>query len=524
MTVLDKERRLPATHQKKQQSTQGSAIMAFDIAGTDWRKIAADMRPDGRPTIDGKRVDAETDASYAVINPYSGATVASLPDCSNADVDRAVAAARRSFDSGVWANMPVYERGKILHRWAELVANDAELAVLETVQMGMPIAISADGQPGGAQLLDNCAELAERMQDLPSPAEANAFAMQVRRPHGVVGAITPWNFPLGTALVIIAPAIAAGNSVVLKPSEIAPLGCMRLADLALEAGLPEGVLNIVSGRGPTTGKALALHPDVDFLGFIGSTETGQLIMQYAGQSNLKGLLLECGGKTPQIVLDDLGDIEGLANGLFQGFTMNSGQVCTSGSRILVPTKLYDKLMPLLFDRVRAAQIGDPLDPATVMGPVATQHQCLRFEQALANLGEGDRLLAKGEATGHGPNALAPHLFEATSVDSPLVQEEYFGPMSVVSPYKDEADALRMANASRFGLSATLWSSDIAACHRMVRGLRTGFVLVNRVPTPKIPLMRFLSCEPFKMSGFGVQGGAAGLLSYTRLQASLFLMD
>jgi acyl-CoA reductase-like NAD-dependent aldehyde dehydrogenase len=498
--------------------------MAFDIAGTDWRKLAANLRPDGRPVIEGRRVDAQSEGSYDVINPSTGAIVATLPDCSSTDVERAVASARRSFDSGVWSDMSPYQRGKILKRWGDLVAHDEQIAVLETVQMGMPISVSAGGLPEGSQLLNNYAELGERMQDLPSPGEATAFAMQFRRPQGVVAAITPWNFPIGTALVVVAPALAAGNSVVLKPSEIAPLGCMRLADLALEAGLPEGVFNVVSGRGLTAGKALALHRDVDFLGFIGSTEVGQLIMQYAGQSNLKGLLLECGGKTPQIVLDDLGDIEGLAEGLFKGFTYNSGQVCTSGSRILVPTSLYNRLMPLLLDRVKATHIGDPLDPATVMGPVATQYQCKRFDDALAGLGDGDQLLAKGVVSGDGGNQLAPHVFEATSVDSPLVQEEFFGPMSIVTPYKDEADALRIANATRFGLSATLWSSDIAACHRMTRGLRTGFVLVNRVPSPKMPDMRFLSCEPFKMSGFGAQGGHAGLLSYTRLQTSLFLMD
>lgn len=494
--------------------------MADAGVGSDWHAIAGTVAPDVRPFVDGRRVEALTERLFVVENSYSGKTIATVADCEEADVDRAVAAARTAFDAGIWADMPPVERGRILRRWADLMLADREMAVLQTMQMGMPIALSTLDIPDASQLLRDCAELAEQHRNTLLPGAAMVLSMEIRRPQGVVAIISPWNFPVGVALTMIAPAIAAGNSVVLKPSEVSPIGCLRLAELAIEAGLPAGVFNVVPGLGASTGRLLALHRDVDFLSFTGSTATGKMLMQYSGQSNMKNMLLECGGKSPQIVFDDLGDIGALADALVQGFTFNSGQVCTSGSRMLVASTLYDRLMPLLIDRVNACRTGDPLDPSTKLGPLASTEQARRFRASIDAVGDDVRLLAQGGTGRDDGNEVAPLLLETRTLSSPVVQDEVFGPLSVVTPFRDEEEAIRLANGTPYGLSATIWASDVTAWQRMLPRLRIGVVLANRVPDPTPAGIRFISCEPFKMSGFGAHGGVAGLKAYTRIQAAI----
>jgi acyl-CoA reductase-like NAD-dependent aldehyde dehydrogenase len=490
----------------------------------NWAEVAAGMAHDVRPFVGGLRVDPQTDASFMVQNAFTAQSLATMPDCGEADVNRAVAAARQTFESGVWSRMPPSERSKILRRWAELVWDNRQLAALQSLQMGMPIAVAWPDMRAASDVLRDVADLSDQLQDVVVPGATHALSMEIRRPQGVVAVISPWNFPTGVALTMIAPALAAGNSVVLKPSEIAPLECLQLASLAAEAGVPAGVLNVVTGTGARTGKLLALHPDVDMLSFTGSTATGQLLMQYAGQSNLKALVLECGGKSPQIVFDDLGDIETLADALYEGFTFNSGQVCTSSSRTLIAASLYDRLMPLLIDRVTASSTGQPLDPGTKLGPLANQAQAQRVKFAIAEAGQTARLVASGYSSGKGPNEVAPHLFEVVEQTSPLVQQEIFGPLSVVTPFKDEEEAIRLANGTRYGLSAIVFASDVAVSHRLMSQLKAGVVLANRVAKPKPPGFRYISCEPTKMSGFGAHGGVRGLATYTRVQAAIFNMS
>jgi acyl-CoA reductase-like NAD-dependent aldehyde dehydrogenase len=273
----------------------------------------------------------------------------------------------------------------------------------------------------------------------------------------------------------------------------------------------------LSGRGALTGRALALHHGVDALSFVGSSATGLMLMQYAGQSNMKTLLLECGGKSPQVVFDDVGDIEALADALVQGFTFNSGQICVTGSRILVAAALHDRLMPLLAHRVQATRTGDPLDPLTTLGPLAHAQQHTRVSAMLTAARASDRLAAQGRISSTSPNEVAPHLYEALDADSPLAQEEVFGPVSSVMRFADDAKALALANGTRYGLSATVWSSDFARARRFVRSLRAGFVTVNTVARPQPAGNRYLSAEPVGLSGLGTDGGAAGMLAYTRLQ-------
>jgi acyl-CoA reductase-like NAD-dependent aldehyde dehydrogenase len=492
--------------------------------GKNWTEAARALAFDARPFVDGKPVDPQTDSLFAVENAFTADVLTSAPDCAEADVNRAVAAARRSFESGVWSRMPVTERSRILRRWADLVAASTELAMLQSLQMGMPIAIGLPDMQAASDVLRDAADLADQLNDVLLPGGPSALMMEIRRPHGVVAIISPWNFPTGVALTMIAPALAAGNSVVLKPSEIAPLECLKLAQQAAEAGVPPGVFNVITGTGANTGRLLALHMDVDMLSFTGSTATGQLLMQYAGQSNLKALVLECGGKSPQIVFDDVGDIEALADVLFEGFTFNSGQVCTSSSRTLVAASLYDRLVPLLAARVEASQTGNPLDPSTRLGPLANRAQANRLRTTLGVEDPAVRLIAKGQVSGHGPNEFAPHLFETADQSSRLVQDEVFGPLSVISRFHDEDEAIRLANGTRYGLSAIVYSSDVAVSHRLLSRLHTGVVLANRVARPKPSGLRFATVEPVKMSGFGAHGGPRGLATYTRVQAAILNME
>lgn len=483
------------------------------------RQRAADLPIDPRAVIDGARTDCESDRTFDVVNPATGAVVATLADAGERDVDRAVASARKAFEGAGWRGLAASSRARVLRRFAELVEADAEtLGLLDTVQMGMPVGASIPGIAAAADALRVSAELAEAHTDQLLPSAASALYMQVRRPRGVVAAITPWNFPVHVALAKIAPALATGNSVILKPSEIAPLACLRLAELAAEAGIPPGVLNALPGTGERAGKALALHMDVDCLAFVGSTQTGLKLMQYAGQSNMKVLLLECGGKSPQIVLDDLGDPEGLCDALVQGFTWNSGQVCVSGSRLLLASSVYDRLRPILQDKVRALAIGDPLDPATALAPLSSAVQASKVRQFVQDPGGAAECIASGRDASGSQCAVAPHLFEAQSPAARLVQEEIFGPVGTMMRFGTPEEATALANATRYGLSATIWSADLAQAHRIAADLRAGFVMSYASTAPCDPGVRFMSGEPRGMSGFGADGGALGLLSYTAVQA------
>ncbi len=487
----------------------------------DWSTKAAALQIDGRPIVGGERVEPLTDQCFEVLSADDGHLVATLPDCGEADVERAVVAARAAFQSGIWSDQSPTERGRVLHRFADLIDRDgATLALLDTVQMGMPIAQSTGAAPGAAEIVRAAADIADKAPDLLIPSAASAIALQIRRPQGVVAAITPWNYPVHVGLGRIAPALAAGNSVILKPSEIAPLALLHLAALASEAGLPDGVLNALPGRGSVTGKLLALHADVDCLAFTGSTATGLMLMHYASQSNMKALQLECGGKSPQLVFDDGGDLDALADALVQGFVHNSGQICVAGSRILVADALYDRLMAALTARVAALATGRALDPATMLGPLASPMQVGRVSRMLAEAGDRTTLAATG-TTGGGPNEVAPQLFEAHDPDAPLVQEEIFGPVATVQRFRDADEAVRLANGTRYGLSATIWCGDFALSHRIVRRLRAGFVTVNAVASPQPADEGPMSGEPFGMSGSGAFGGVAGMQAYTRLQAATF---
>jgi acyl-CoA reductase-like NAD-dependent aldehyde dehydrogenase len=484
-----------------------------------WLQRGRALPRDVRPCIGGARVDAIAIEHVDCTNPQTAEVVARVPRCGPADVDRAVTAARAALSAGpvpgTWADWTT--RAAVLIRLADAVqANREELALLDSLCMGMPISAALADVAEAAGTLRHAVDAMGALDDEVLPARPGAMALNRRMPHGVVGLVTPWNFPLFVALAKLGPALAAGNAVVLKPSELAPLSALRVADLAAQCGLPPGVLNVVPGLGAEAGQALAEHMGVDALSFTGSTATGQRIMQAAGRSNLKPVMLECGGKSPQIVFDDFGDLPALADALVQGFTWNSGQVCVAGSRILVQRALRDPLARLLEERMQALHTADPLAPATALGPLASRAQWSRVNGFVRDaLGAGARALGAYDAHTATACHFRPLVIDGVGADAAIVQEEVFGPVATLQAFDTPDEAIALANGTRYGLSATAWVADEALADRLARSLRAGMVTTMAAARAAPSMARGASVEPVGQSGFGVEGGRAGLLAYTR---------
>ena len=476
------------------------------------------QRFDGRPFIDGRRVTPSTAALFELIDPHSGEGVAPVPACGAEEIDLAVKAARSAFEDGRWSDLSPSDRAEFLNAWATaLEAARTDLATLDSLQMGMPLSWGADDLQSAIDAVRETASLATTLRDDLVPGAAGTLALNQRRPHGVVGVISPWNFPCYIAIHKVATALAMGNTVVLKPSEVAPLGCLLLAELASHAGLPPGVFNAVPGLGAEAGRALALHMDVDALSFTGSTATGGALMASAGQSNLKALVLECGGKSPQVVFDDLGDLGAVAEALVQGFTFNTGQVCVAGTRLLVHRPLMDRLRTLMLDRMSVLRAGDPRDLEVTQGPLANATQHERVRRMLQDAqSRGVRLLQPG------PQLSGLHLAPTLAVDlsaaDPLTQEEIFGPVAGLVAFDTVEEAIALANGTRYGLMATAWTSDLRLAHSLTRRLQAGSVQVNTVPRPAPARVLHMGAEPVGQSGFGAEGGASGLVAMTRLRS------
>jgi acyl-CoA reductase-like NAD-dependent aldehyde dehydrogenase len=479
-----------------------------------WQALARTLKRDGRAVIGGRRVDATAQESFASRDPQTDEVVALYPRCTVAEVDHAVADGRRALSMGHWSDSG--RRSQALHCLADLLMQHRhQLAVMDSLEMGMPVsgaladvALAADGLREAADMQGALAD--EMLAMLP-----RTRALNRRVPQGVVGLITPWNFPLFVAVGKVGAALAAGNVVVLKPSELASLSALRLAELALEAGVPPGVFNALPGLGAEAGDALARHMDVDALSFTGSTDTGRRLMRAAADSNLKALVLECGGKSPQVVFDDFGASELLADALVQGFTWNSGQVCVAGTRLLVAQGVAERLRPALAARLAACVSAPPLDPTTRLGPLGSRDHTQRVRRvvldALASGAKPVGTWTDNAAPGH----LRPVLLEAVQAGSAVVQQEVFGPVASLQTFASVDEAIALANSTPYGLSATAWTADPVLGERLAHELRAGLLMVNGSAEPDASAVAGVTVEPVGQSGFGAEGGRWGLQSYTR---------
>lgn len=485
---------------------------------TLWHERAANLKIDGRAFIDGVRLWAKSGVTFDDISPIGGRKLGDIARCDTADVDAAVVAARTAFEDRRWAGVAPAQRKRVMIKFADLVLQHGdELALLETLDMGKPIkySLSVDVK-SAANCLRWYGEAIDKIYDEIAPTPANSLALITREPVGVVAAIVPWNYPMLMTAWKIAPALAAGNSVVLKPSEKSPLTAMRLAEIALQAGIPQGVFNVVPGYGDEAGKALALHMDVDCIGFTGSTRVGKQIIQYAGQSNLKRAWTELGGKSANIVCADCPDIDAAVRAAIGAMYFNQGESCNAPSRLFVEASIKDQFLEKAMALMLDFQPADPLDEDTVMGAIVDRAQ---FNTVMSYIesgkAEGAKLIAGGvqTRTESGGNYIAPTLFDEVRSSMKIAREEIFGPVLSVLSFTDIKDAIREANATPYGLQAAIWTTDIRKAHQTARALRVGTVHVNQYDDDDITV----PFGGYKQSGNGRDKSLHAFDKYTELK-------
>ena len=444
-----------------------------------WQEKANNIAIETRLFINGEYSAAADNSVFATVDPTAQQTLAEVARGKKADVDRAVQAARSAFERGDWSQASPAQRKAVLNKFADLMeAHCEELALLETLDTGKPIRHSLrDDIPGAARAIRWYAEAIDKVYGEVAPTGGNELAMIVREPIGVIAAVVPWNFPLLLACWKLGPALASGNSVVLKPSEKSPLSALRLAGLAKEAGLPDGVFNVVSGFGHEAGQALARHPDVEVITFTGSTRTGKQLLKDAGDSNMKRVWLEAGGKSANIVFADCPDLQKAVNATAGGIFYNQGQVCIAGTRLLLEESIADRFLDLLKEQAKGWQPGNPLDPNTAMGMLIDNSHADSVHSFI-RAGEAHSTLLLDGRKNPWPAAVGPTIFVDVDPASALSQEEIFGPVLVVTRFKTEEQALALANDSRYGLGAAVWTRDLSRAHRVSRRLKAGSVFVN----------------------------------------------
>ena len=470
--------------------------------------------------VGGRSTPAISEVRLDVVSPIDGLTLTTIADGSAVDIDLAVKRARQAFDEGSWSRAAPVHRKKVLLRFAELIEQRAlEIAVLGVRDNGTEIGMAYKAEPlSAAGTIRYYAEAIDKVYGEVAPTGRDVLGLVHREPLGVVGVIVPWNFPLMIGAWKIGPALAAGNSVVVKPPEIASLTLLRLAMLASEAGLPDGVLNIVTGRGASAGEALALHMDVDVLAFTGSGSVGRRLLECSARSNLKRVHLELGGKSPNVVFADVPDIKHAAKVSANGIFRNSGQVCVAGSRLIVQAQVYERFMGELLEATAKLRVGDPLDLASDIGAISSPAQLRKNLDAVARAEkEGAKRLTGGEQirVESGGNFMSPAILADVTPAMELWREEVFGPVLAVTRFDHEEEATRLANATSYGLASAVWTGSLSTAHRMVRAIQAGVVHVNTYGGADISV----PLGGFRQSGFGRDKSLHALDAYTDLKTA-----
>ncbi|NHQ83495.1 aldehyde dehydrogenase [Chromobacterium vaccinii] len=486
----------------------------------EWKQLAAELKIEGRAFINGEYRAAAEDKRFDCVNPANGAKLAEIAHCGEADVEAAVKAARRAFESGVWSELAPLKRAAVLKRFAALIREHAdELSLLETLDAGKPIGdTTAVDVPASAYCVEWFAEAIDKVGGEVVPVDPKLVGLVTREPIGVVAAVVPWNFPILMASWKFGPALAAGNAVIVKPSEKSPLTAIRVAALAKQAGIPDGIFQVLPGAGDV-GRLLALHMDVDCVAFTGSTNVGKLIAGYAAQSNLKRAWLELGGKSPNIILPDCPDLARAARSAASGIFYNMGEVCTAGSRVLVHKDIKERFLEEFKKAAAGFFPGDPLDPATSMGAIVDEIQYRKVLNYIdKGLSEGANLLLGGKAV-HTDKGLfiEPTAFDCPSHDLTICREEIFGPVLSVITFSELDDAIRIANDTAYGLAAAVWTSNVSTAHQVSRRLRAGTVWVNCYDEGGDMNFPF---GGYKQSGNGRDKSLHALEKYTELKSTL----
>lgn len=490
-----------------------------DVTTIDWAAKAKAANYPQQAFINGKNVDSVSGKTEATINPANGQVIVHVAHCTPEDADIAINIARDVFEAGTWSNMAPSERKQILLKWAQLIEDDLEtLALFECVDAGKPISDTYTiDVPSAVNTIRWTAEAIDKVYEEIAPTSHDTIALVTRLPLGVVAAIVPWNFPLSTTAWKLAPALATGNSVILKPDPKTPLTALRIAQLATQAGLPNGVLNVLPGDGVNLGKHISLHPDVDGQTFTGSTNVGKLLQQYSGQSNLKRTFLELGGKSANIVFADA-DLEEAAEMAAMAGFYNSGQTCTAGTRLLVQESIYDTFLEKVIEHAKAWKAGDTFNGGNLMGAIINQDQ-LDNIQRYVNIGkkEGARLVLGGQILNTENEGFYHEATIFADVDNSMriAQEEIFGPVISVIKFKDEADAIRIANDSPYGLAGAVWSNNINTALKVAAGVRTGTMGVNNYFGGDITV----PFGGFKESGNGRDKSIHAMDDYTELKTT-----
>lgn len=482
---------------------------------------------DIRPFVDGAYIDSRAPGVMENVNPATEEVLCEIPVGGPVDVDHAVSIARRRFEQGVWSDLGPGERKAILLKFAHLiVARKDELALLDSLEMGKPLSAARfEVEVLGFNAVRSAAELADKVCGALVPSEPSSLTFTIYEPRGVIGAIIPWNFPTYNVLLKISAALTVGNSIVLKPSEIASASALKVAELAQEAGLPAGIFNVVPGLGSSVGEALVAHPGIDMVSFTGSTATGRRVMQLASQAHGKPVQLECGGKSPQLVFADVDDLDRVAACVVQDIFYNAGQVCSARSRLIVEQSIKQRLLDKIIALTREFKLGSPLDETTTFGPLASAAQRDKVRDCIRRgVAEGAQIVmgdvqASGAEKGY---FVRPTIFDEVNSAMSIVREEIFGPVLSVQSFTQEREAISLANATEFGLAATAWTRDLGRAKRLARRINAGFVVIRTSGEEGsgagIANVLALSAEPHKASGFGAEWGLKGLEAYSNLKA------